>query len=111
MPPEREAFQHAYSELFAYILEEDPHLTIVNILYSCGVLNKTTRDAVTDPCHQRANQIRCLLRELEIQIESRPSVYIQLVSELKGYNFNQLSELLQQKYGKIMTTLHKIHVY
>ena len=100
---ESEAFQHAYSDFFTHISDHDPHLTIVNLLYSSGMLDKATRDAVTDARKQRVNQIRCLLAELETQIEARPDTYQELVSALKHGEkccFSDLAMLLQQKYGK-----------
>ena len=101
---ESEAFQHAYSDFFTHISNHDPHLTIVNLLYSSGMLGKATRNAVTDARKQRVNQIRCLLTELEVQIESRPDTYNELVSILKHREkccFSDFAMLLQQKYGKV----------
>ena len=93
-----------YFDFFTHISDHDPHLTIVNLLYSSGLFDKATRDAMTDSRKQRVNQIRCLLAELEVQIESRPDTYRKLVSILKQGEkccFSDLAMLLQQKYGTV----------
>ena len=98
---ESDAFQRAYSDVFMHISDHDPQLTIVNLLYSAGMLSKTARDAITDIRKQRVNQIRCLLTELEVQIEVRPHIYQELVTLLKQEEkccFSDLSMLLQEKH-------------
>ena len=93
------AFQHVYAEFFSHISDCDPHLTVVNSLYSAGLIDRTTRDSLTDPCKQRVSQIRCLLARLEGLIETRPCVYHQLVDLLEQEEFNQLGQLLRESYG------------
>ena len=100
--PECAAFQHAYCSMFSHISDNDPHLTLVNLLYSSGLFDRSTRDRATDSRQQRVNQIRYLLKELEILIEARSGVYHQLVSVLEQAENSKVTELavlLQQKYG------------
>ena len=99
---ECEAFQHVYAHIFSHISDCDPHLTIVNYLYSASLLDKTTRDTLTDPRKQRVNQIRCLLAQLEGMIETKPEVYQQLIVLLEQQEacwFNQLGQTLKESYG------------
>lgn len=99
--PESEAFQRVYCDIFSYILDNDPHLTIVNRLYSSGMIDNTTRDAMTCPRKQRVEQVRSLLKELEDQIELRPAIYQEIISLLKKGGSCELAVLLQQKNGKM----------
>ena len=91
-----------YAECFSHISDCDPHLTLVNCLYSAGLIDQSTRDSLTEPRKQRVNQIRSLLARMEDLIESRPGVYHQLVSLLEQEEecwFNQLGRLLRESYG------------
>lgn len=99
--PECRAFQHAYSDVFRFLSAHDPHLTIVNLLYSSGMFDKTTRDAITLSHKQSSLQIRCLLGKVEDLVESRPGVYHEIISTLKqeSSTFLQLAVVLQHKYG------------
>ena len=101
---ESEAFRRTFSDVFTFISDRDPHLDIVNHLYSSLILDKTTRDAVTDCRKQRVEQIRSLLQALEAQIESKPQVYREIIHSLeqgrKDY-FHELAAVLQQKYGEV----------
>ena len=100
---ECEAFRHAYAHIFSQISECDPYLSIANLLYSSGVLDRTTRDAVTDPRKQRVSQIRCLLAHLEKLIQTTPATYQQLMGLLEKEEmcwFNQIGNLLQDSFGR-----------
>ena len=82
----------------------DPHLCVVNHLYSCHIIDKTARNSATDCTKQRIDQIRSLLQILETQIQQDPQSLHDIVHSLQQgpkQEFVELATVLQKHYGKV----------
>lgn len=113
------AFRCAYSDAFACISTSDPQLTIVNLLYSSGMVDRATRDDATDPRKQSMDNVRYLLAQLERHIEKCPEFYhktVALLEQADSCYLNQLAMLWKTSFGKLhqqisyIIALYVVHV-
>ena len=97
---ESQAFRRAFSELFTLISNQDPQLTLVNHLYSCYIIDKSSRDSIMNSSRQRVEQVRLLLQILENMVESDSKAFHDLTYVLEKGRFFEFATSLKNMYGK-----------